>query len=509
VRTRSTPFSVTVALACAAIALASCSSSSKSGSNASTTTAPATGSTQSRPSGPVADMSKQLTGGGGVFLGEGSPPDLRADGYVQREYEAKGTATSYKIVGSLTNNGRWKFVPSTTAAYRTRVLVRAPSDPSKFSGNVLVEWLNVSGGVDANPEWVSTAEEIVRSGDVWVGVSAQRIGVEGGPVLVKVNVPGSNDAGKGLKKIDPARYGDLVHPGDNYALDIFTQVARAVRAGAGLDGLKPKHLIAGGESQSAFALVTYYNGVQPLTHAFDGFLVHSRGAGALPLTGGGANAGIQDAIGRGAALFRTDQDTPIMDVQTETDVGSILNSYIARQPDSKTFRLWEVAGTSHADAHLVGPKNVQYIHCGVPVNDGPMHIVVKAAYHDLKTWVDGGAAPPHAPRLDATPPTTPLGQATIRRNADGIALGGIRTPPVDVPVAALSGQPGPVSSPICLLLGSSKPFTDARLKQLYSSRQEYEQKFAADADQAIAKGFVLPADRAALLQFAEPDRIPS
>jgi exonuclease I len=80
---------------------------------------------------------------------------------------------------------------------------------------------------------------------------------------------------------------------------------------------------------------------------------------------------------------------------------------------------------------------------------------------------------------------------------------------VDVPVAALSGQPGPVSSPICLLLGSSKPFTDTRLKQLYSSRQEYEQKFAADADQAIAKGFVLPADRAALLQFAEPDRIPS
>jgi len=62
---------------------------------------------------------------------------------------------------------------------------------------------------------------------------------------------------------------------------------------------------------------------------------------------------------------------------------------------------------------------------------------------------------------------------------------------------------------ICLLLGSSKPFTDARLAQLYSSRQEYEQKFAADADKAIKEGFVLAADRAALLKFAEPDRIPS
>lgn len=452
-------------------------------------------------------MAKELTGGKGVFIGEGTPPDLKGDGYVQREYEAEGTATSYKVDGALTNNGRWKLAPDRTAPYRTRVLVRAPSDPSKFSGNVMIEWLNVSGGVDADPEWSSTQEEIVRSGDIWVGVSAQRIGVEGGPVLVKVDVPGAEAAGKGLKKVDPARYGDLLQPGDDYALDIFTQVARAVRAGAGLGGGRPQHVFAGGESQSAFALVSYYDGMQPLTHAFDGFFVHSRGAGALPLTSSGPYAGIQDAIGRAAALFRTDQDAPIMDIQTETDVASILNSYAARQPDSRTYRLWEVAGTAHADAHLLGP-NVRYIHCGVPVNDGPMHIVAKAAWHDLKLWVADGTAPPIAPRIDART-ASPGGQPTVQRDADGIALGGIRTPPVDVPVAALSGSPGPVSSAICLLLGSSKPFTDTRLAQLYSSRKDYEQKFAAGADKAVDAGFVLPADRAALLQFAEPERIPS
>ena len=512
-RSRTTPMTATALVVCAVLALAACSSSSKGTSTASTTTtglSSPTATTQPRPPGPVADMSKELTGGNGVFMGEGTPPDLKADGYLQREYEADGTATSYKVVGSLTNNGRWKLAPDKTAPYRTRVVVRAPADPSKFSGNVMVEWLNVSGGIDANPEWVSTAEEIVRSGDVWVGVSTQRIGIEGGPVLVKVQgIPGADVAGDGLKKIDPARYGHLEQPGDDYSLDIFTQVARAVRGGAGLAGLKPEHVFAGGESQSAFALVTYYNGVQPITKAFDGFFVHSRGAGALPLAASAPYAGIQDAIGRAAALFRPDQDAPIMDIQTETDVGSILNSYAARQPDSKTFRLWEVAGTAHADAHLVGPKNVQYIKCGVPVNDGPMHIVAKAAWHDLKTWVDAGTAPPIAPRLDATPPATSLGQATVQRDSDGIALGGIRTPPVDVPVAAVSGAPGPVSSAICLLLGSSKPFTDARLSQLYSSRKEYEQRFAADADKAIKAGFVLAADRAALLKFAEPDRIPS
>ncbi len=143
----------------------------------------------------------------------------------------------------------------------------------------------------------------------------------GGPVLVKVDVPGAEAAGKGLKAIDPARYGSLEHPGDGFSFDIFTQVARAVRSGAGMSGLQPQaRLIAAGESQSAFALVTYYNGVQPLTHAFDGFLVHSRGAAGLPLVAPGEYADIAGSISGTSTIFRTDQDAPVLDIQTETDV---------------------------------------------------------------------------------------------------------------------------------------------------------------------------------------------
>ncbi len=86
-------------------------------------------------------------------------------------------------------------------------------------------------------------------------------------------------------------------------------------------------------------------------------------------------------------------------------------------------------------------------------------------------------------------------------------VGGIRTPPVDVPVAALSGAPGPDPSAICLLLGSSKPFTAARIAELYPSRDDYVGKFGAAADQAIEAGFVLEADRDALLAFAEPGAV--
>ena len=408
------------------------------------------------------------------------------------------------MAGSLTHDGRWSFVPDAGAPYRTRVLVRAPAKAAAFSGTVVVEWLNVSGGVDANPDWVSLHEEIVRAGDAWVGVSAQRIGVEGGPVLVKVQgVAGAEDQGKGLKVIDPARYGTLQHQGDGYSYDIFTQVARALRSGAGLGGLRPKRLIAAGESQSAFALVSYFNGVQPLAHAFDGFFVHSRGAVGLPLVAPGSSADIAGAISGTPTIFRTDQDAPVLDIQTETDVASILNSYAARQPDNKHFRLWEVAGTAHADAHLVGP-NVKYIDCGVPVNNGPMHIVAKAALRALTTWLTTGTAPATAPRIDVT---LVGGTPTVGRDADGIARGGIRTPPVDVPVATLSGAPGPQGGTICLLLGSTKPFSTARLAQLYPSRADYLRRYQADANATIKAGFALPEDRAALLAFAEPSRI--
>jgi hypothetical protein len=181
----------------------------------------------------------------------------------------------------------------------------------------------------------------------------------------------------------------------------------------------------------------------------------------------------------------------------------LLNSYAARQPDNDRFRLWEVTGTSHADAHLLG-ANAKYINCNVPINNGPMHLVAKAALGALTTWIDTGKAPVQAPRIDVTPGATPQ----VARDSDDIALRGIRTPPVDVPVATLSGVPGSTSSVICLLLGSTKPFTAARLAQLYPSRAAYLKRYDADAEATIEAGFVLPQDRAALLAFADPSVVP-
>lgn len=41
--------------------------------------------------------------------------------------------------------------------------------------------------------------------------------------------------------------------------------------------------------------------------------------------------------------------------ETETDLFSLIGYYPARQADSENIRLWEMAGTAHADATLLGP----------------------------------------------------------------------------------------------------------------------------------------------------------
>jgi hypothetical protein len=492
------------------LVVATCSSSDEEGGDAGESGESGDGAddgtavTVDRPDGPAAEISSPLTGGAGVSLAAASAgPDLAEVGWVEEEFAAAGVATSYRAVGELPADGTFALEEDASADYRTRIVVRRPADQADFNGTVVVEWLNVSGGLDANPDYSYTADELIRGGYAWVGVSAQRIGIEGGPVAVTV-AAGEGLAGKGLRTLDPERYGDLHHPGDAFSYDIYTQVARALRdpgATDALGGLEPERVLAVGESQSAFALTTYANGVQPLTLAYDGFLVHSRGGAAAPLGAPDQGIDIAGTIGGPPTQVRTDLDAPVLVLETETDLLGILNYHPARQPDAERFRLWEVAGTAHADAYLLGPI-ADSLGCAAPINSGPHHFVVKAALRSLDTWVRTGEAPPEAPRLDvdATP--------AFARDQDGNAQGGIRTPQLDVPVATLSGDATESASVACLLMGSTTPLTAERLGELYPSADDYLEAYTQAADEAIESGFVLNDDREALLADADPSAIP-
>jgi len=407
------------------------------------------------------------------------------DGYTVAEYLFGGEAAAYRTDTEPGPDGRWEVSVRDTAPYRTRMIVRRPP-AERFSGVVLVEWLNVTAGTDGSIDWAYLSEEIAREGHAWVGVSVQAVGIDG----AALDLTGGRRDTRGLVVRNPDRYGTLTHPGDAYAFDIFTQAGALIRgdgAASVMGALEPTHLIAVGESQSAGFLVSHVNAFASLTPVFDGYFVHSRG-GFAPNPAGG---GLGDTIA--GTLIRTDGNVPVFQYETETDV-SALGFSAARQDDSPTLVTWEVAGAAHADAFTLAadtgmepdPSLGALIGCPPTINDGPHHETAQAALHHLVAWVLDGIPPPASPRIE-------LDGVTVVRDDLGVAVGGVRTPVVDVPLRVLSGDPGPGGA-FCFLFGQTIEIPPDVLGDRYGSVEEYEALLRTAALSAVSSGWLLPED---------------
>ena len=154
------------------------------------------------------------------------------------------TAESYTNVNELTSIGEWDVQAAEVAEYKTRVVVFKPANPANYNGVVIVEWLNVSAGSDLGNDWMLAHTELTRRGYAWIGVSAQSRGVES------------------LKETRPERYSALSHPGDSFSYSIFSQIGKLIRSESDEGLLGPlgfDALLAAGESQSAYRLLTYVN----------------------------------------------------------------------------------------------------------------------------------------------------------------------------------------------------------------------------------------------------------
>jgi hypothetical protein len=281
---------------------------------------------------------------------------------------------------------------------------------------------------------------------------------------------------------------------------MFAQIGQALRAPAPLilDGLHPSHVVAIGESQSAFYLTSYANALQPLDDAYQGIFIHSRGGGSASFSGHSVKAAIN-----GNVRIRTDLTVPVFMFETQTDLIQ-LGYAAAQQPNTPKIRTWEVAGTSHADSYELG-VGAGFLGCTTPVNSGPQHEVAQAGLVAFLHWVDNGTQPPSpAPFTQSSthPPELAL-------DTHGNVVGGVRTPAVDVPVATLSGAPPQGSSVLCGLFGSTVPLDPQSLTARYGSTAGYVAAYTTALDRAIAGGYVLRADRASLLAMAAQTSIPS
>lgn len=479
-------------------------SSAPTGSGPPGTTAPSDGSeTPGRGEAVAVPVASGPLDGGRLGLPFNPMPARLAEeyGYVEEEYLVSGDATAFSGAGALDEDGFWQVEPVAEAAeFATRILVRRPSDPEKFDGTAFVEWLNVSSGMDADPDFGMTHPELMGSGSVYVGVSAQKVGVDGEGAFV---LPIEGFEVKPLKLWDPERYSDLRHPGDEFSYDIYSQVAALLRRPADegvLGELEPSHVIAIGESQSAMRLVTYVNAIHPVADIFDGFLIHSRGGAGTPLHP-------ESSVPMpSVARIRTDLSDPVLILETETDLFG-LGWFAARQPDSETVRIWEIAGTAHADrstldygfesgAAFVGevPPDFSSV-CG-QINDGQQAEAARAAVAALRSWVVSGEVPPTGEPIEVS-------DGEILRDDDGLARGGVRLPFVEVPLARSTGQNESEGGIICTLFGTTEPWAAAEVSERYPTVDDYTGELSAAADRAAESGFLLPSDRDLIVANAE------
>ena len=446
-----------------------------------------------------------------AVVSPGNPPsdislatgfDLAQVGYQRSEFFLSGIAASYAPTAPLPTE---REVAGRAAAARCRGLVqdtvrRAPSDgpgPVQRHGG---------RGVAQRERRHRPAERLDHG--------PQRVHPEG------LCIRRCERAGRGRERAEEpiAAYASLFHPGDSYSYDIFTQAGERVRAQAAtvLGGLHPQRILATGESQSASRLVTYINAIHPLVHVYDGFMVHSRGAGGSRLSQNPQ----PDVSVPSPAPIRDDLDVPVMVVEAEGDVvGSNLG---ARQPDTRRSASgrWPARRTRTRTTTTVGFGDIgdgrgatrmlelmqhpNPLGCARPINAGPHHWILQAAFRSLDTWVRTGVAPPVATPL-VTTSTSPV---VLARDAQGNALGGVRSPQVDAPIATLDAvNSGP--SPFCSLFGSTTPFTPAQLAALYPTHQDFVTKWTASLFVNTLNGFLLPEDIGELYSAAAAAPIPA
>jgi hypothetical protein len=421
---------------------------------------------------------------------------LKDVGYVEEEYFYQGTASRFNTAAAGGATPTNAALTDSGHVYKTRMLVRRPADPKKFNGTVLVEWQNVTAGYDIDAMWATQVARITRAGYAWVGIDAQRVGVQQAP--------------NGLKLWSPTRYGSLdVTDGgkitdDALSYDIFAQGIQAIKhpmAVNPLGPLKAQRIIAIGASQSAAYMGTYINSLHAaLGGSIDGYFLQI-----------------------GGARIRDDIPVPVFKQLSETDVPG---QVAARQPDTAKYRQWEIPGTSHA-TRILSLNNTSTNHrdgvfrsptvCKYPINPRtPIEDSSGVIYDLMNTWIKDGALPPTAPKTDVeqqgeTPgrngaPARP--NYVIKRDARGNSSGGgIRLADLVVPTAIQSRENE--GSQFCNLYGQYQPFPDEVINQLYPTHAGYVAAVRSVTAGNLKAGYLEAPEAARAIRRAEESYVGS
>ena len=413
--------------------------------------------------------------------------DLASVGYVEEEYFLDGRADAHDADGNLL---------AEAAPYVTRMLVRRPADPERFSGTVHLEPLH--NLQENSPTWNVSRGFLTRRGHAWIGVT----------VSAGTFMPAGTPMGGGIAQLqhaDARRYGELsllafdtpppraapVGPGGydveemRWNLSMATAHGAGVVAGVGalvrgnhrsspLAGYEVQRVDASGWSQTGLFWANFldwgYHEVArgaSSTRAIDGYLI---------------------AVAPGPAHHPV--DAPLVNLLSEAEVVGTLNpgAGVADDSDTPPFRGYEVPGTFHLWNLAFGGPFRTADH-GVRHNDRSWYLLVHALLDGLDEWTRGGKPLPHAPRITRDP-GAPDG---VARDEHGNALGGVRTAWVDVPSARYLARCE--CSPT---VGEMRVFDDATIARLHGSDDAHRSAWALRVDAMHADRWLLAEDAAEL-----------
>jgi hypothetical protein len=477
------------------------------------------------------------------FIADGFGPEPPVPpGYTESEYFVSGRGRLYEY----TPTGVRVISPCpaiaeplgcTNIPYTTRMLVKRPIDPRRFSGTVVVEPLNPSSGYDIANVWDRSWPYFVRQGDIFVGWTSRYEPISA------------------LKQFEPGRYARLTwgqnsSVDDGITFDVAAQIGALFRLntpGSPTHGLRVRHVFESGFSQDGgftFTQADVFNRLDRLPDGgpvYDGY-VPGGTTGPSDINFGLTPAGLLPAGDRRNRM--QPRDSPVIQINTETETAVLgaPSGLAYRRPDSDAqddrYRLWEVPGASHisndtgssplteqrdlaelsgtpvAQLGPTGCAHQQFVSgawVGVPgtndPNPYPFSDVANAAFAELTKWVDDGTPPPRAARIAA-----PRDRALVARDQFGNALGGLRTPFLDVPTASYSPTDAAAHdtdlSGLCPLLGYNTPFSQATLRALYPTHNDYVARVAAESSRLVREGFWLAPDAKQVVEQAAEADVP-
>ena len=427
-------------------------------------------------SGPLADTATK-----GVLVW-----NLSGANYIAEEYLMSGKADSNEpfamadagnmLTRNNVNDMAQRHFPlkkkSVAQPYATRILVYRPTDPKHFSGNVIVETLHPAGG-GRSIVWDMLNSYFIAHGDAYIGVQHP-------------------STFAGLKAAAPGRYDSLSMIDNSQLWGGIAQAGALARTTMGpFKGYKVKHLYLTGYSFTGVAAATFANAyhegavLKDGRRIFDGYVANANSMYNAPI---------------GAPVIR-------MNTQSDFDsFGGLKNRRDDSDAKNGRYRLYEVAGAAHVTRPVepaAGAKRPQPPVGGIAsanqprfspeactkafpegsqASAFPLHLLIAAMFDDMYRWVEQGVPPPKAPRIATD------ADGSTRKDADGNAIGGLRLPPMEVPIVTYDVGHGDD----CFLYGYQLPYSSEKKKRLYGSAKAYEAEVKNSAEQKVKEHWLLP-----------------